>query len=318
MHLSAIICPNSAAGPSSVTDEFPLLYATKCHAKHRKIRPSPTAPPKIRIFPLLLFIVVILHRFRPVASVATRLLFSDNDDSLLQAWHELVALQAKQSAIAHRDHPVDERLRISGDGGLKTLLKIIGLIKKFSVMRIARNNLLVDGQLSHKRVVGVCPSSAVIMMTHFSRLGMNLLRFRPNKVPLRTVTIPWTNGFSFLCANVVVVLLLHRPGTAHRHGTTMMILFSASTLAPQRVEIYAELGHLTQFCGAKEPFMTKRTTFDIQQLAEVINQQSVKMLHTEFRNKCSVRSPSPSSLSSSPSVSSNYFRSSLSLAQISL
>ncbi|KAL3085268.1 hypothetical protein niasHS_010337 [Heterodera schachtii] len=110
MHLSAIICANSAAGPSS-----------------------------IRIFPLLLFIVVILHRFRPVASVATRLLFSDNDDSLLQAWHELVALQAKQSAIAHRD-------------------------------------------------------------------------------------IPWTNGFSSLCANVVVVLLLHRPGTAHHHGTTMMVL----------------------------------------------------------------------------------------------
>ncbi|KAL3106944.1 hypothetical protein niasHT_020047 [Heterodera trifolii] len=158
----------------------------------------------IRIFPLLLFIIVILHRFRPVASVATRLLFSNEDSSRL-----IIITEAKQSAIAHRD-------------------------------------------------------------------------------------IPWTNGFSPLCANVVVVLLLHRPGTAHRHGTTMMMLTykdaknnnhavnlvpiyaassSASTLAPQRVEIYAEIGHLTQFCGAKEPFMTKRTTIDIQQLAE------------EFRNK---------------------------------
>ncbi|KAL3124395.1 hypothetical protein niasHT_000819 [Heterodera trifolii] len=202
----------------------------------------------IRIFPLLLFIIVILHRFRPVASVATRLLFSNEDSSRL-----IIITEAKQSAIAHRDHPVDERL-------LTPLRK--------------------------------CGGGAAALS---SRHG----------------TTPWDNNDGVNSYN---------DANNYDHADNLVPIYvassSASTLAPQRVEIYAEIGHLTQFCGAKELFMTKRTTIDIQQLAKVINQQSVKMLHTEFRNKCSVRSPSPSSLSSSPSVSSNFVGSSLSLAQI--
>ncbi|KAL3091005.1 hypothetical protein niasHT_023605 [Heterodera trifolii] len=178
-------------------------------------------------------------RFRLVASVATRLLFSDNDDSLLQAWHELVALQAKQSAIAHRDHPVDERL-------LTPLRK--------------------------------CGGGAALSSRHG--------------------TTPWDPNDDVNSYN---------DANNDDHAGNLVPIYAASslasTLAPQRVEIYAEIGHLTQFCGHEKHLMAKRTTIDIQQMAE------------EFRNKCSVRSPSPSSLSSSPSVSSNFVGSSLSLAQ---
>ncbi|KAL3106362.1 hypothetical protein niasHT_013191 [Heterodera trifolii] len=201
--------------------------------------------------------------------------------------------------------------RISGDGGRKTLLKIIGLIKKFSVMRIARNNLLVDGQLSHKRVVGVCPSSA----------GGHLQkgRFRP-VASVATRLLFSDNDDSLLQAwHELVALQAKQSAIAHRdhpvderlltplrkcggggaassprHGTTpwdpnddvnsyndannddpagnLVPIYAASslasTLAPQRVEIYAQIGHLTQFCGHEQHLMAKRTTVDIQQLAE--------------------------------------------------
>ncbi|KAL3085309.1 hypothetical protein niasHS_010378 [Heterodera schachtii] len=142
--------------------------------------------------------------------------------------------EAKQSAIAHRDHPVDERL-----------------------------------------------------LTPLRKCGRGAIASSP-----RHGTTPWDNNDDVNSYN---------DANNDDHAGNLVPIYaassSASTLAPQRVEIYAEIGHLTQFCGHEKHLMAKRTTVDIQQLAE------------EFRNKCSVRSPSPS-------VSSNFVGSSLSLAQI--
>ncbi|KAL3085310.1 hypothetical protein niasHS_010379 [Heterodera schachtii] len=210
---------------------FAFVVRTDGRMDTEIVAPKCIRPPQFAQIPLL------DHpsfRFRPVASVATRLFFSDNDDSLLQAWHELVALQAKQSAIANRDHPVDERL-----------------------------------------------------LTPLRKCGGGAIASSP-----RHGTTPWDNNDGVNSYN---------DANNYDHADNLVPIYaassSASTLAPQRVEIYAEFGHLTQFCGHEKHLMAKRTTVDIQQLAE------------EFRNKCSVRSPSPS-------VSSNFAGSSLSLAQI--
>uniref|UniRef100_A0A914HW51 Membrane-associated protein n=1 Tax=Globodera rostochiensis TaxID=31243 RepID=A0A914HW51_GLORO len=126
------------------------------------------------------------------------------DDALLQAWQELLALQTNQSAVARRDHPIDDRL-------LTPLHKCASF--PFHAARVEDNDDYDNA---------------------------NVVRMRSSA--------------------------------------------SASTLAPQWVEIYGEIGALTSVCA--EERAATRTTMDVKELAE------------EFRNKCTTGWQMPSSSAS--------------------
>ncbi|KAI3410067.1 hypothetical protein GPALN_006431 [Globodera pallida] len=130
-----------------------------------------------------------------------------DDDALLQAWQELLALQTNQSAVARRDHPIDDRL-------LTPLHKCASF--PFHAARVEDNDDYDNA---------------------------NVVRMRSSA--------------------------------------------SASTLAPQWVEIYAEIGHLTSVCAEERPpsATATRTPMDVKELAE------------EFRNKCTTGRQMPSSAS---------------------